>query len=97
MKGICTLNEMQRMEVINVRDGKRLGCVCDVEINCDTGQLESIIVPGPSRFFGLLGREADYIIPWREIQKMGRDIILVCFDPPEVCESGKKEKKKKLL
>jgi YlmC/YmxH family sporulation protein len=91
MRETGTLAEMQHREVVNVKDGKCLGSICDVEINWKTGRVESIIVPGPCRFFGLFGREPDYIIAWHEIQKIGEDIILVCFDP---WEPEKKTQKK---
>jgi len=55
----------------------RLGYVCDVLFNILTGQITALVVPGPCRFFGLFGREDDYIIPWDCIRKIGEDIILI--------------------
>lgn len=81
MKEVCRIADLQNMEVINICDGKRLGCVCDVEIDRDSGCVKAIIVPGPCRFLGLFGHCDDYIIPWNEIEKMGEDIILVSFPP----------------
>ena len=40
--GFC---ELKRKEVINVRDGARLGCVCDLEIECESGLVKSLVVP----------------------------------------------------
>ncbi len=97
MKDVCTLAEMQQMEVVNIRDGKRLGSVCDVEIDWKCGQVEAIIVPGHNRFFGFWGREADYVIAWHEIQKIGKDIILVSFDPAQEEKPPKDKKKQKFL
>ena len=73
----CRLADLRCKEVINIHDGFRLGFVGDAIINTATGQLLAIVVPGPFKFFGLLGREDDYIIPWESIRKMGDDIILV--------------------
>lgn len=67
-------------EVINVCDGCRLGFPCDVLLDMQFGRLIAIIVPGPCKFFGLLGRKDDYIIPWECIKTIGRDAILVEFD-----------------
>ena len=39
--------ELKRKEVINLRDGARLGAVCDMEIDRCTGTVCSIVVPGP--------------------------------------------------
>ncbi len=71
---ICELREK---EVINICDCKRLGCVMDVDIDVCTGQVTALIVPGPGRLCGLLGKEFEYVIPWRCIRQMGPDIILV--------------------
>lgn len=67
-------------EVVNICDGCRLGYVCDVEVDCKSGKLISIIVPGPGRCFGLLGRHEEYVIPWCDIRQIGDDIILVDGD-----------------
>lgn len=69
--------EMRDKEVINIRDCKRIGCVCDVEIDICTGCVKAIIVPGPARIWGVFGHDNEYIIPWRQIKQIGPDIILV--------------------
>lgn len=69
--------QLRQKEVINISTGMRLGYVSDVEINFDTGKVEAIIVPGPSRFFGLFGHDKEHIIFWESIVKVGDDIILV--------------------
>lgn len=69
--------DLRCKEVINIADGCRLGFVCDVEVELPVGKIVTIIVPGPSRFFGLFGRECDYCIPWPCIKRIGEDIILV--------------------
>lgn len=50
---ICDLREK---EVINICDGERLVFVEDVEFDLCTGKITHIIVPGPCKFFGVLGR-----------------------------------------
>ena len=37
----------------------------------------ALVVPGRRRFFGLLGREEDKVIPWGAVKRFGEDIILV--------------------
>ena len=76
----CRLQDLRRKEVINICDGCRLGFVGDVDIKVPEGQVAAIVVFGPCRFFGLFGRDSDYVIPWSSIKKIGGDIILV-----EVC------------
>lgn len=71
------MSELKCREVINICDGCRIGFVSDLELDCTGGNVIALIVPGRARFFGLFGREEDYIIPWGCIRRMGGDIILV--------------------
>ena len=79
------VTELHCKEVICVADGRRLGFVSDVEIEVPEGKVCAILVPGPSRFFGLWGRNDDYVIPWRYIKRVGPDIILVDVKPEDCC------------
>lgn len=74
---ICELREK---EVINIGDCKRLGHVIDVEFDPCTGCICQLIVPGPSRFCGFFGRDAEYVIGWKCVRQIGADIILVEVD-----------------
>ncbi len=76
--------QLRQKEVINICDCKRLGCVADVEINCQTGCVEALIVPGPGKICGFLGRDMEYVIPWQCVEQIGRDIILVKVDIEKV-------------
>ncbi len=72
--------DLRQKEVINITDGKRLGFVNDVEINFSAGFIDAIIVPGPGRFLGIFGKAEDYVIPWKDIVRVGDDIILVEYE-----------------
>ncbi len=73
-------------EVINIKDGRKLGVVSDVEIDFEEGRIVSIMLPGPGRFMGLFGKDTDIVIPWSNIKKVGIDVILVEVD--ESVEQG---------
>ena len=75
-----TFSELRRKEIINICDGARLGCVCDLELDDCTGQICSLIVPGPTRFWGLFRSSEELVIPYCKIQKIGDDVILVQAD-----------------
>ncbi len=64
-------------EVVNICDGARLGFVTDVEVDIKNGRIVAIIVPGPCKFFGMIGRRDDFVIPWNCIRQIGDDIILI--------------------
>ena len=77
------ITELQCKEVICLCDGRRLGFVSDVEVEIPCGHVRSLVVPGPCRFLGILGRKDDFIIPWECIRQIGPDIILVDIKPNE--------------
>lgn len=70
-------SDFRRKEVIDIFTGSRLGFISDVDIDLDKGIVNSIIIPGKRTFFGLFPAKEDYILPWKSIQKIGDDIILV--------------------
>lgn len=78
-------------EVINIVDGKRLGGITDIEIDIEDGRLIAIVVPGDTKFLGLLRRNDDFVISWNKIVKIGFDVILVelaTFSEQKHKESG---------
>ncbi|AFS78322.1 putative sporulation protein YlmC/YmxH [Gottschalkia acidurici 9a] len=70
-------SDLREKEVINIRDGTRLGLIEDVEVNLEKGIIEAIIVPGSGSIFSLFSKSRDYIIGWRNITRIGSDVILV--------------------
>jgi YlmC/YmxH family sporulation protein len=79
---VVKISEFQEKDVVNIVDGKNLGQVTDLEINLQAGRVEAIVVPGKgnSKFFGLFGGGEELTIPWRNIVKIGKDVILVRLD-----------------
>jgi YlmC/YmxH family sporulation protein len=71
------ISDFQTKDVINIVDGKKLGQVSDLELDLRQGRIDSIVVPNQSRFFGLFGGNAEVIIPWKNIVKIGLDVVLV--------------------
>ena len=76
---MATINfcDLKRKEVINLCDGARLGCMCDLEMDTCSGAVYAIIVPGPPRLWGLLRSDEELVIPYNKITKIGDDVILV--------------------
>ena len=70
-------SDLRYKEVIDIHTGLRLGYVCDLEFDDSEGRLVSLVTPGRSKLFGLLGREDDYVLPWGCIVRIGGAIILV--------------------
>ncbi len=81
----CCIADLCKKEVINLKDGTRLGNVCDVEIDTCKGCLVSIVIYGKNKLFGLSGRCDDIKIEWCNIKVIGDDTVLVDIDCPEWC------------
>jgi len=82
---ISTQN-LKNKEVINIYDGKSLGFVYDIEVNLEKGTIEGIIVPAERSFFSFFSKaDNDYVIKWKDIKRIGDDVILV--DVPSIFES----------
>ncbi|MCZ8518785.1 YlmC/YmxH family sporulation protein [Paenibacillus mucilaginosus] len=74
------ISDFQTKDVINIVDGKKLGQISDLELDLRQGRIEAIVVPNNARFFGLFGGATDVVIPWKNIVKIGMDVVLVKLD-----------------
>lgn len=70
-------------EVVNICDGKRLGCVCDLEVDLDGGCVCALLVPAFGNRWNLFCKEQCFRVPWGCIKQIGDDIILIEVTSPE--------------
>lgn len=77
----CRIADLRNKQVVCLKNGCVLGFITDVELNTENGQLEAIVIGGRLRAMGILGKEEDIVIPWREIDVIGRETVLVTTDP----------------
>lgn len=94
-----SISELTNKEVINVSDGKRLGYAIDFEIDIFCGKITAIVLPGNCSAFGFK-KNADIIIPWSKICRIGEDTILVeigCTPLPEPDFQENRRKKHKFF
>ena len=70
-------SEFRVKDVINLRDGKRLGIISDLEVDLEEGAVNALVVPRGNRILGLFSRDKDYVIPWNKVVRFGTDCILV--------------------
>ncbi|MCM1506344.1 MAG: YlmC/YmxH family sporulation protein [Ruminococcus flavefaciens] len=74
---ICRLEDLRKKEVIDILTGERLGYIDDAEMNIEKSSVQSFVIYGRERFFGILGREDDVVIPCSEIKVVGNDVVLI--------------------
>ena len=67
------LSDLQSKDIINLFDGRRLGSIIDVNISNDGHILELIVQRKRFLFFS----SAALNLKWEQIDKIGKDVILV--------------------
>ena len=77
---MINLSEMREKEVINVRDGVKIGLIYDFKIDLENGKVVAVVIPGPGKILGFFGKNNDLIIEWKSIVRIGTDAILVDID-----------------
>lgn len=70
------LSDMQKKDIIFLKDGKKLGKIIDAEIEINSGALKNLLVEKRS-FKSLFTSEGDILISFNQIKKIGEDVILV--------------------
>lgn len=70
-------SELQKKEVINIRNCQKIGNVVDLEFDECTGQIHKLIISEGFHFCRFFEGHADIIISFRDIRQIGPDIILV--------------------
>jgi YlmC/YmxH family sporulation protein len=73
------ISDFQTKDVVNVGDGRKLGNIADIDIDLSTGKIESVVIQHTGRMLGFFGKDDNIVIPWRNIVKIGADVILVRY------------------
>ena len=93
---VLNSDELFCMEVINLCDGARLGCPTSLEVDVENGCVTALLLPKDAKLFGFHGKDM-YRIPWKCLQCVGEDTILVKMTVAEltacICKphSGRKK------
>ncbi|UYO36852.1 YlmC/YmxH family sporulation protein [Bacillus zhangzhouensis] len=74
---MISISEFQIKDVVDVSSGKKLGTIGDIDINVTSGKIQAIMIGGTGKMMGFFGKEEEMIVPWRNIVKIGEDVILV--------------------
>lgn len=73
------LSCIEDKDVVNVVDGKKIGFVCDLEIEVNSGKIFFIYVQTISRLLNIFSKDEKIKIPWDQIIKIGEDVIIVNY------------------
>lgn len=69
------LSELQDKDVINIKDGKKIGNIIDVKID-SSGKTTGILVERYKFLVSLFNNNV-VEINWNDIEKIGKDVIIV--------------------
>ena len=67
------LSELQQKEIVNIKDGKRIGVIIDVVVS-DDGSIKNLVLEEKR---GRKFTREEYNVLWSQIIKIGDDIILI--------------------
>lgn len=70
------LSELQSKDVVNIKDGKKIGNIVDVSID-NNGFMISLIIQKNKFNINFFKSNNDDEIKWNQIKKIGEDVILV--------------------
>lgn len=71
------LSELQRKNIINIRNGKIVGKIVDVEVDTNSGLLIKLIIEKAHLVRNIFSSEEDITIKFTQIKKLGEDVILI--------------------
>lgn len=74
-KMIINCSALKELDVINVCDGRRLGWLCDFEVDGSCGKICAVFVS--EKYFSLCASKNPLRIPWEKIVCIGEDAVLV--------------------
>lgn len=70
------LSDLQSKDIINIKDGKKIGNIIDINIDSD-GLSSGIIVEKSKFLISHFTNSGEIVVKWSEIEKIGTDVILV--------------------
>ena len=70
------LSDLQSKDIINIKDGKKVGNIIDVVLD-SSGNLESLIVQKNKLLSSIFPGKDEFRVKWSQIKKIGEDVILV--------------------
>lgn len=69
------ISDLQSKDIVALEDGKKIGRITDVEMD-NTGNMKALIIQ-KRRFFSFFFNQNEVEIAWKQVKKVGEDVILV--------------------
>lgn len=70
-------SDLIERDIIDLQNGENIGQFNDVEIDIENGKITSLYIEEAGKIFGVLGKNRIRKINWKDIVKVGMDVIVV--------------------
>ena len=71
------LSELQRKDIVSLKDGKKIGKIIDVEFDTKSGYMIHFVIEKAHFVRNLFSNTEEITIKFSQIKKMGEDVILI--------------------
>lgn len=71
------LSDLQNKDIVNTMDGRNVGNIIDVKIDQISGAIVSLVVEPNKKMLSFMNRVVEEEISWKNIERIGEDVILV--------------------
>ena len=72
---LFSLKDLKNLEVIDINEGRKLGYIIDVKVDCDNYKVLTVILPVEKTSW--FGKQEVIEIDWDDVVKVGIECILV--------------------
>jgi len=71
------LSELQKKDIINIKDGKKIGRIVDANFDINSGYMIDFVIEKTHFVKNLFYNTSELRIKFTQIKKMGEDVILI--------------------
>ena len=71
------LSELQKKDIVNIKDGKKRGKIIDVYFDESSGYMIKFVIEKTHFVRNIFSNTDEIVIKFSQIKKMGEDVILI--------------------
>ena len=71
------LSELQEKDIVNIKDGKKIGKIIDVYFDESSGYMIKFVIEKTHFVRNIFSNTDEIVIKFSQIKKMGEDVILI--------------------
>ena len=71
------LSELQKKDIVNIKDGKKIGKIVDVYFDESSGYMIKFVIEKTHFVRNIFSNTDEIVIKFSQIKKMGEDVILI--------------------